>query len=75
MAEKKRFSFRFGFSEFLLIGLVLISSVLLAFNSGGFVLNIKKIGFTFVSTLDKGVHAVADGAGEGAATLTDAVSC
>lgn len=62
MAEKKRFSFRFGFSEFLLIGLVLISSVLLAFNSGGFVLNIKKIGFTFVSTLDKGVHAVADGA-------------
>ncbi len=61
MAEKKRFSFRFGFSEFLLIGLVLISSILLAFSSGGFVLNIKKIGFTFVSTLDKGVHAVADG--------------
>ena len=62
MAEKRRFSFRFGFSEFLLIGLVLISSVLLAFSSGGFVLNIKKIGFTIVSTLDKGVHTVADGA-------------
>ncbi|MBR1638690.1 MAG: rod shape-determining protein MreC [Treponema sp.] len=62
MAEKKRFSFRFGFSEFLLIALVLVSSVLLAFSSGGFVLNIKKIGFSFVSTLDKGLHAVADGA-------------
>lgn len=61
MAEKKRFSFRFGFSEFLLIALVLVSSVSLAFSSGSFVLNLKKIGFTFVSTIDKGVHAVADG--------------
>lgn len=61
MAEKKRFSFRFGFSEFLLITLVLVSSVSLAFSSGSFVLNLKKIGFTFVSTIDKGVHAVADG--------------
>ncbi len=62
MTEKKRFSFRFGFSEFLLIGLLLISSVLLAFSSGAFVLNIKKIGFSVVSSIDKGLHNVAEGA-------------
>ena len=63
MTNKNKVSFRFRFSEFLLIGLVLVSSVLLAFSSGSFVLNFKKIGFSIISTVDKGVHFVVDGAG------------
>ena len=53
--------FRFRFSEFLFIALIIISSTFLAFSSGSFVLNFKKVGFSIVSTLDKGVHFVVDG--------------
>lgn len=62
MASKNRFSFRFRFTEFILILLVITSGVLLGFSGGGFVLNFKKIGFSIVSSLDKGVHAVGNGA-------------
>jgi len=34
---------------------------MLAFSSGSFVLNFKKIGFSIFTTLDKGVHAVVSG--------------
>ena len=34
---------------------------MLAFNSGGFVLNFKQIGFSIFSSLDKGLHFVTDG--------------
>ena len=34
---------------------------MLAFSSGGFVLNFKQIGFSVFSSLDKGVHFVVDG--------------
>lgn len=61
MSQKNHFSFRIRFSEFVLIGLILISSVMLAFNSGSFVINFKKVGFSVVSTIEKGVHAVVDG--------------
>ena len=62
MAKKNnKFSFRIKFAEFLLVILILISSVMLAFSSGGFVVNFKKIGFSVVSTLDKGMHFVVDG--------------
>ena len=61
MATKNKTSFRFRFSEFLLIGLILISSFLLAFSSGKFVLNFKQIGFSVLSTFEKGVHTVVDG--------------
>lgn len=61
MAKKKRFSFRFKFSDFLFILLILISGVLLGFSSGSFVLNFKKIGFSFFSTIDKGVNYVITG--------------
>ena len=60
MSEKKN-SFRFRFPEFLLIGLLLISNIFLNFSSGGFVLNLKKIGFSAFSTVEKGVHFVVDG--------------
>lgn len=61
MATKNKTSFRFRFSEFLLIGLILISSFLLAFSSGKFVLNFKQIGFSVLSTFEKVVHTVVDG--------------
>lgn len=60
MANNKS-SFRFRFSEFLFITFIIISSTLLAFSSGSFVLNFKKVGFSIISTLDKGVHFLVDG--------------
>ena len=59
--RKSNFSFRIKFSEFLLIAYILISGVFLAFSSGSFVLNFKQIGFSIVSSMDKGVHFVTDG--------------
>lgn len=61
MAAKSKFNFRFKFSEFLLIIYILVSSLLLAFNSGGFVVNLKKVGFSIISSAEKGVHFVVDG--------------
>ena len=61
MASKNKVPFRFKFSEFLLIIVVLLSSLLLAFNSGGFVVNLKKVGFSIISSVEKGVHFVVDG--------------
>ena len=60
MSEKKN-SFRFKFPEFLLIGLLLISTIILNFSGGGFILNLKKIGFSAISTVEKGVHFVTNG--------------
>lgn len=37
---------------------------MLGFSSGGFVLNFRKIGFSFVSSINKGVHFVVDGVGD-----------
>ena len=60
MSEKKN-SFRLRFPEFLLIGLLLISNIVLNFSGGGFVLNLKKSGFSAFSTVEKGVHFVVNG--------------
>ncbi|MBO4533381.1 MAG: rod shape-determining protein MreC [Treponema sp.] len=60
MSEKEN-SFRFRFPEFLLIGLLLISNIVLNFSGGGFILNLKKIGFSAFSTVEKGVHFVVHG--------------
>ena len=61
MQKKNRFNFQLRFPEFFLIGLILLSGVSLAFNSGGFVISIKKIGFSIFSTVEKGIHFVIDG--------------
>ncbi len=61
MPEKNRSSISLKFSEFLLIGLVILSSVCLTFNSGKFILNFKLIGFNVLSTIDKGVYHVTSG--------------
>ena len=57
----KENNFRFRFPEFLLIGLLLISNIVLNFSGGGFILNLKKIGFSAFSTVEKGVHFVVHG--------------
>ena len=54
---------RFHLPEFVLAVLVLFSGVMLAFSSGGFVISFKQVGFALVSSLQKGVHAVAAGVG------------
>ena len=59
--RKPNFSFRIKFAEFLLVIYLLAGGLFLAFSSGGFVVNFKQIGFSIVSSLDKGVHFVADG--------------
>ncbi len=62
--SKKQNGFKFKFPEFLLIGLLLISNIVLNFSGGGFILNLKKIGFSAISTIEKGVHIVTHGIGE-----------
>lgn len=61
MAVKNKVSFKLKFSDFLFIALVLISSLMLGFNSGGFIVNLKKVGFSIISSAEKGVHFVVDG--------------
>lgn len=61
MAGKNHSSFKFRFSEFLFIVLIVISSVMLTFSSGTFVVNFKKVGFTAISSMEKGVHFITDG--------------
>ncbi len=70
--EKKQSSGRFKLRlpEFVLVVLVIASSVMLAFSSGSFVVNFKSVGFSFVSTVSKGLHH----AGEGIVNAVGAVS-
>lgn len=65
MSKKIHFSFKIKFSEILFIALLLISGTMLGFNSGKFVLNFKQAGFSFISSIDKGVHFVVDGVTSG----------
>lgn len=60
---RRQFRFRFQLPEFVLTVLILFSGVMLAFSSGGFVISFERIGFTLVSSLQKGVHAVVAGVG------------
>ena len=64
MQKKNKFNFQLRFPEFFLIGLILLSGVSLAFSSGGFVISIKKIGFSIFSTVEKGIHFIIDGSVE-----------
>lgn len=61
MSTKDKTHFRFKFSDFLFVALILISSLALAFNSGGFVINLKQVGFSIISSAEKGAHFVASG--------------
>ena len=65
MEERNRFFFRFKISELFLILLILISGTMLSFSSGGFVLNFKKIGFSVISSIEKGSSYVVNGVKSG----------
>jgi len=65
MSKKPHFSFKIKFSEILFVGLLLISGTFLGFSSGKFVVNFKQVGFSFISSIDKGVHFVVDGVAGG----------
>lgn len=49
---------KFKVPEFVLAILLAISGILLGLTSGGFIINFNKVGFTIISSLDKGVNAV-----------------
>lgn len=59
---KKRFPIRFSLPEFVFLILLVVSGVLLSFHSGGFVINLKEIGFSVLSTVEKQVVMVGQGA-------------
>lgn len=67
MAERRKLSFKFRFQEFVLLLLILFSGIMLAFSSGSFVVNVKTVGFSILSSIERQVHAVANG-------ITDAFS-
>ena len=58
---QNRHSFHFYVSELVFVAFFVLSAVLLATSSGGFVLNFERIGFSVVSSLQKGVSAVSTG--------------
>lgn len=64
MSDKPRFSFQFKFPELLLVFLLLLSGISLAFSSGGFIINFSKIGFSIVTSVEKGFHTVTKGIGD-----------
>lgn len=59
--DSPKHSFHFGLSELLLIIFVAFSGIMLAFHSGGFVISFQKVGFTVLSSIQKGVHTVTSG--------------
>lgn len=61
MAEKKKNSLRLRFPEFLFAVLLIVSGVFLAFSSGGFVVNFSRVGFSILSSVERGVFIVVDG--------------
>lgn len=64
MEVKKSLSAKFGISELVLIILVFVSGLMLAFSSGGFVINFQRVGFTVLSSVQKGITAVTSSIGD-----------
>lgn len=58
MEIRKKTSFRFRLAEFLLLFFLVVSSVMLSFSSGSFIVNFKEIGFSIFSTAERGVFFV-----------------
>lgn len=48
-------------TELVLAILIAFSGIMLGFSAGGFVINFNKVGFTVMSTMQKGVHTVVSG--------------
>ncbi|MGI5098588.1 rod shape-determining protein MreC [Treponema vincentii] len=64
---KRKFSFRIKLDVFLLIFLLIISSVLLTFSGGRFIIDFKSVGFSVAAGTENAVHSVS-------AFVTDTVS-
>ena len=64
---KRKFSFRIKLDVFLLIFLLIISSVLLTFSGGRFIIDFKSVGFSVAAGTEDAVHSVS-------AFVTDTVS-
>ena len=64
---KRKFSFKIKFDIFLLTLLLIISSVLLTFSGGRFIVDFKSVGFSVASGTENAVHSVSS-------FVTDAVS-
>lgn len=59
---KRKFPIKFSLQEFIFFILLVASGTLLAFNSGGFVINMKDIGFSILSTVEKQAVMIGQGA-------------
>jgi len=57
---KIRTPFRFRLSEIILVVLILISGVMLSISAGGFLVDFGKIGFSMMSSMQKGVNFISD---------------
>jgi len=55
---KRKFSFRIKLDVFLLIFLLIISSVLLTFSGGRFIIDFKSVGFSVAAGTENAVHSV-----------------
>lgn len=55
---KKKNSFKLNIEAFILIMLLLISSVFLAFSGGSFLIDFKQVGFSVSAQTEKAVHSV-----------------
>ena len=58
MHHKNKFNFKFRLQELFLIILIVISSISLSFNAGGFIINFRNLGFTILSTVENGISSV-----------------
>ena len=64
---KRKFSFRIKLDVFLLIVLLIISSILLTFSGGRFIVDFKSVGFSVAAGTENAVHSMSS-------FVTDAVS-
>ncbi|MGP1528814.1 MAG: rod shape-determining protein MreC [Treponema sp.] len=55
---KKKFFFQLKYDVFLLICLLIISSLLISFSGGSFIINFRSVGFGVLSSTEKAVFAV-----------------
>ncbi len=57
--KSSKYSVKSFFPEMVFVVFLILSSVMLAFSSGGFILNFKQIGFSLLSSAQRGINAVA----------------
>lgn len=56
---KRKIPLKFRIDLFLLITYLLLSGLMLSFSSGGFIVNFKDIGFSMMSSTQRGVYSIA----------------